>query len=90
MKKNPIYFFIPPEEDTEKSTKSGEIAAKEINHYNTTIIHHHYPSQSMDTATIAASAASLLKPFVSKNKAIKQIRLRNTEVIIFRLSIIFS
>jgi hypothetical protein len=74
MKKNPIYFFIPPKEDSENSPKSGEIPPKEVNHYNTTIIHHHYPtSQLMDAPTIAKTAYSLIKPFLGKNKAISKI-----------------
>lgn len=80
MKKNPIYFFIPPKEDSENSTKSGEIPAKEVNHYSTTIIHHHYPtSQLMDAPTIAKTAYSLIKPFFGKNKAISKITSDITE-----------
>lgn len=74
MKKNPIYFFIPPKEGSENSTKPGEMPAKEVNHYNTTIIHHHYPtSQLMDAPTIAKTAYSLIRPFFGKNKAISKI-----------------
>lgn len=79
MKKNPIYFFIPPKEDSENQTTSGETSAKQVNQY-TTIIHHHYPtSHLMDAPTIAKTAYSLVKPFFGKNKAISKITSDITE-----------